>query len=71
MKNMHAMVLFLVFITSVSSTLCVSSNNDEISMVVVEDQPTVHDAGKGISKVHYIHACVRLLVNKVRTNCLS
>ena len=69
------MVLFLVFITSVTSTLCVSSNNDgnqeKNSMVVVEDQPTVHDAGKGISKVHYIHACVRLLVNKVRTNCLS
>ena len=69
MKNMHAKVLFLVFIMSVSSTLCASSNNDgnqEISMVV-EDQPTVHDAGTGISKVHYIHACVRLLVNKVLT----
>ncbi|PWA38568.1 hypothetical protein CTI12_AA580100 [Artemisia annua] len=50
---MYAMVLVLVVITSTSSTLCVSSNNDvdqEIFMVV-DDQTTMHHAGMGISKV--------------------
>ncbi|PWA75699.1 hypothetical protein CTI12_AA217680 [Artemisia annua] len=54
MKNMYAMVFLLVVITCMSSTLCVSSNNDgdqEIFMVV-DDQTTMHDAGIQISKAN-------------------
>nr|GEW87365.1 tetratricopeptide-like helical domain-containing protein [Tanacetum cinerariifolium] len=45
---MYAMVLFLIVITSTSSTLCVSSNNKngdpEIYMVVDDQRTTMHDS---------------------------
>nr|GEZ04615.1 tetratricopeptide-like helical domain-containing protein [Tanacetum cinerariifolium] len=55
---MYAMVLFLVVITSTSSTLCVSSNKNngvpEIYMVVDDQLTTVHDSGRAMSKANPI-----------------
>ncbi|PWA50471.1 hypothetical protein CTI12_AA411320 [Artemisia annua] len=47
---MYAMVLFLVVITSTSSTFCVSSGNDgdQEIFIVVDDQTTMHGGGAGI-----------------------
>nr|GEU48355.1 tetratricopeptide-like helical domain-containing protein [Tanacetum cinerariifolium] len=56
MNNMYAMVLFLVVITSTSSILSVSSNNDgdqEIFMVV-DDPTSMHHAGMGMSKISHM-----------------
>ena len=64
MNNMYAMVLFVFVITSTSSILSVSSNNDgdqEIFMVV-DDPTSMHHAGMGMSKVHTLHACIVMLV---------
>nr|GEY01680.1 ribonuclease H-like domain-containing protein [Tanacetum cinerariifolium] len=55
MNNTYMMVLFLV-ITTMSSTFCVSSNNDgdQKIFMVVNDQTTMHDAGIGMSQVNRV-----------------
>ncbi|GKD69344.1 hypothetical protein Tco_1323434 [Tanacetum coccineum] len=63
---MYAMVLFLVVITSTSSILSVSSNNDgdqEIFMVV-DDPTSMHHAGMGMSKAVMIDS-----VYDIRQGC--
>nr|GEZ34134.1 hypothetical protein [Tanacetum cinerariifolium] len=45
MSNSYGLVVFLVFITSMSSTFC-DDGNQEIFMVV-EDQTTMHDINAG------------------------
>ncbi|PWA78189.1 hypothetical protein CTI12_AA214610 [Artemisia annua] len=54
MVSMYAMVFLLVVITSTSSILCFSSNNDgdQDIFMVVDDQTTMHDAGIGMSKAN-------------------